>query len=361
VAPVRFGLIGGGWRAEFFTRIAQALPERFQIVGVHMRDAAKAAAFGQRWSIAVCDTLEALADLEPEFVVLSVSSAAHLDYARRLQGLGLAVLCETPAAPDLASMIEIWQLVEQGFRLHIAEQYLFQPFHAARIALAQGGRLGKLSFARVATAHGYHGVSLMRHFLGIGFEDCTIRARQFVAPVVQGADRHGPPREEKIVSGTQTLGEFDFGDRLGLFDFTDIQYWSYVRSHRVVIRGERGEIADNEVRYLNDFKTPVVDTLRRRDRGQGGDLDGYWLEAIMLGGETVFENPFWRGRLMDDEIAIATALQKMSSYARGEGDGPYSYAECAQDQYLSLTMLEAARTGETIRTVRQPWAAVASS
>jgi predicted dehydrogenase len=355
--PIRFGLIGGGWRAEFFTRIAEALPERFQIVGVHMRDAAKAAAFGRRWSIPVCDTLDAMADLEPAFVVLSVKAEAHLEFSKRLHALNLAVLCETPAATDVPTMIEIWRLVEQGLRIQVAEQYLFQPHHAARLAIIGSGRLGAVSFARVSAAHGYHGVSLMRQFLGIGFEDAAIRGRQFVSPVVQGGSRDGSPTAETIVSGTQLLGEFDFGGKLGLFDFTDIQYWSYVRSHRVTIRGERGEIADDEVRYLRDFRTPVIETLRRRDRGQGGDLDGHWLESIQLGGETMFSNPFWRARLMDDEIAIATALEKMAAYARGWDAGPYSFAEAAQDQYLSLLLLEAARTGETIRASRQPWAA----
>jgi predicted dehydrogenase len=247
-------------------------------------------------------------------------------------------------------------MVEQGFRIHVAEQYLFQPFHAARQALIKGGRIGTPSFARVSTAHGYHGVSLMRKFLGIGFEDAAIRGRQFVSPAVQGGSRNGPPTEEKIVAGTQTLGELDFGDRLGVFDFTDLQYWSYVRSHRVVIRGERGEISDNEVRYLRAFNEPVTDTLRRRDRGQAGDLDGYYLDSILLGGETVFANPFWRARLMDDEIAIAEALVRMAAYVGGEGEGPYSFAEAAQDQYLALLLAEAVKTGEVVRTVRQPWA-----
>jgi hypothetical protein len=196
----------------------------------------------------------------------------------------------------------------------------------------------------------------MRKFLGIGYEDATIRARYFVSPAVQGASRDGPPREEKTVEGTQLLGEFDFGDRLGLFDFTDIQYWSNVRSHRVVIRGERGEVADNEVRVLHDFRTPATDQLQRRDRGQGGDLDGHWLEAVLLGGDVVYRNPFRRARLMDDEIAIATALEKMAAHARGDGPGPYSFAEAAQDQYLALAMADAATTGEAITTTRQPWA-----
>ena len=354
--PIRFGLIGAGWRAEFFTRIAAAMPERFAIVGVHARDADKTAAFAAHWRTAACDSLEALADLEPEFVVQTASATTQVDYARRLHALNLPVLVETPAAVDLPALLEIWQLVEQGLRIHVAEQYLYQPLHAARLALIASGRIGAVSSARVSTAHGMHGISLMRKFLGLGFEDATIRARQFTAPVVQGAGRAGPPTDEQIVPSVQTLAEFDFGTKLGLFDFTDIQYWSYVRSHRLVIRGERGEIADNEVRYLIDFKTPVVETLRRRDRGQGGDLEGYYLDSIVLGSETVFGNPYWRARLMDDEIAIATALEKMSAYTRDEDRGPYTFAEGAQDQYLSLLMSEAAKTGETVKTTRQPWA-----
>lgn len=354
-APIRFGLIGGGWRAEFFTRIAAAIPGRFEIVGVHVRSAEKGAAFGQRWRLPVCDTLEAMADLEPDFVVLSVSAAAHLEFARELHRLNLAVLCETPAAADVASMIEIWRLVEHGFRIHVAEQYLYQPLHAARLAVIASGKLGRVSSARVSAAHGYHGVSLIRHLLGIGFEDAVTRGRQFQAPIVQGPDRFGPPAEERLVTSLQLLGEFDFGDRLGLFDFTDVQYRSYVRSHRVVVRGERGEVVDREVRYLRDHRTPVTEELHRRDRGHYGDLDGLYLESMVLGSETVYRNPFPHARLMDDEIAIAVALEKMGSYARG-GTGPYSFAEAAQDQYLALTMAEAARTGETITTSRQPWA-----
>jgi predicted dehydrogenase len=355
-APIRFGLVGGGWRAEFFTRVAAALPERFQLAGVLQRDAGKAAAFARKWNTLACDSLDAMADLDPDFVVVSVSAAAHLDYAREMHRLNLPMLCETPAALDLPAMLEMWELVETGLRLHVAEQYLFQPLHAARLALIAEGKLGKVSSARVSTAHGYHGVSLMRKFLGIGFEDATIRARQFAAPLFEGPNRAGPPAEEKLVRSTQLLGEFDFGDRLGLFDFTDMQYWSYVRSHHVVIRGESGEIADREVRYLKDFRTPVVQELRRVDRGQFGDLDGYYHQGILCGDGYVFRNPYPRARLMDDEIAIAIALEKMGALARGTGLGPYPFAEAAQDQYLSLLMSEAAATGEAVTSVRQPWA-----
>jgi predicted dehydrogenase len=355
--PIRFGLVGGGWRAEFFTRVAEALPDRFTVAGAVLRDPQKAGDFAKRWHLHAYSSVEEMVlggDLD--FIVLSVKADAHVEYCRTFLRLGMPALIETPAALDLASVIEIWRMVEQGLRIQVAEQYLFQPLHAARLALIAEGRLGTVSSARVSAAHGYHGVSLMRHFLGIGFEDAKIRARQFSSPLFEGPGRAGPPRAERVVEATQTLGEFDFGDRLGLFDFTDMQYWSYVRSHRVVIRGQRGEIADLDLRYLKDFRTPVMQVLRRQDRGHNGDLYGYFLEGILAGDDYAFRNPFPHARLMDDEIAIAIALEKMGNYARKTGEGPYSFAEAAQDQYLSLKMAEAAQTGEVVSTLRQPWA-----
>lgn len=354
MAPIRFGMIGGGWRAEFFTRIARELPERFRLVGVVQRDAAKAEAFGAKWGAPAFASYAELAAAEPDFVVLSVKPEAHLAILTELHRLGLAVLCETPAALDVETMVAIWRLVEQGLRLHIAEQYLFQPLHAAR--LIGDGALGNVSFVRVSAAHGYHGVSLMRQFLGIGFEDATIRGKAFQGRALEGPNRFSWPAAEQLVTTTQTLGEFDFGDRLGLFDFTDVQYRSPVHSHRVVIRGERGEIADLEARVMPVYGQPLVRQFNRTESGRYGNLFGYALEAMLCGDETVWTMPYPNARLMDDEIAIAVAMERMGALASGDGDGPYGYAEGAQDQYLSLLMHQAARSGETLRSTRQPWA-----
>lgn len=356
MAPIRFGLIGGGWRAEFFTRIARELPERFRLAGVVQRDATKAAAFGATWGAPAFASYAELAAAEPDFVVLSVKPEAHLPILTELHRLGLAVLCETPAALDVETMTAIWRLVEQGLRLHIAEQYLFQPLHAARLQLIGDGGLGKVSFARVSAAHGYHGVSLMRQFLGIGFDNAAIRGKTFRAKALEGPNRFSWPQSERFVSTTQTLGEFDFGERLGLFDFTDVQYRSPVHSHRVVIRGERGEIADLEARVMPVYGKPLTRMFTRNESGRYGNLFGYALEAMLCGDEVLWTMPFPNARLMDDEIAIALAMEKMGALVRGQGAGPYPYAEGAQDQYLSLLMHEAARTGETVRSTRQAWA-----
>lgn len=349
--PIRFGLVGGGWRAEFFTRIARELPDRFRFAGVWQRDHAKAQAFGARWQAPAFETLEQLADAGLDFVVVSVKPEAHPALLRQLHGLGQAVLCETPAALDLPAMREIWTLVEDGMQLHVAEQYLFQPLHATRLKLINGGALGPVNHARVSVAHGYHGVSLMRHYLGIGFEPATIRGKRFATRGLEGPTRFGWPGAERLARTDMLLGEFDFGDRLGLFEFSDGQYRSPVHSMHVLVRGERGEISDFEVRVMPDYGQPLVQAITRADSGRYSDLYGYAIKTMSVGDKVLWTNPYPGARLMDDEIAIAVAMERMMTEA-----GPYSFAEAAQDQYLSLLMAQAADSGETLRSERQPWA-----
>lgn len=348
--PIRFGLVGGGWRAEFFTRIARQLPERFTFAGVVQRDFFKAQAFGAKWHAPAFESSAGLKDAGVDFVVVSVKPEAHPHILSELHALGLAVLCETPAALDLEAMIAIWRLVEDGMTLQVAEQYLYQPIHAARLKLIADGALGRVSSTRVSVAHGYHGVSLMRQFLGIGFDDATIRGKSFAACALEGPSRFGWPEGERFAPTSQLLGEFDFGGRLGLFDFTDVQYRSPVHSHHVVVRGDRGELSDFELRAMPHYDQPVTRQITRSESGRYSDLYGYALKSLSCGDEVVWTNPYPGARLMDDEIAIAVAMEKMV------GDGPYPYALAAQDQYLALLMKQAAETGETVRSARQPWA-----
>jgi len=351
-----FSIIGGGWRAEFYLRIAQALPERFRVNGVLVRDPDKAKAFSARWGVPTCGTLdELLASDQGSFVVTSVPVKANAGLLRELAERGVPALSETPPAPDVADMVELHELTERGARIQVAEQYQFQPLHAARIAIANSGLLGRVTQAQVSAAHGYHGISLLRKLLGITFEDAAITAKRFESPIVSGPNRAGPPAEEKIVSAAQDIAWIEFGDRLAVFDFTGQQYFSWIRSQRVLVRGEKGEIDNDEVRYLKDFRTPVRLKLQRENTGEDGNLEGYYHKGILAGEQWIYRNPFAPGRITDDEIAIATCLENMAAYAGG-GPSFYGLPEASQDHYLSLMLNRAIETGEKVMTTKQPWA-----
>jgi len=237
---ITFGIVGGAWRAEFFFRIAQTLPERFQIAGCVTRTQSTRARIEKKWGIPTFGSIGELAELKPAFVVTSVPWAVSAPIILELASHDVAVLAETPPAEDLDAMLYLWNALPRNARIQVAEQYQFQPLHATRLALARSGLLGEVYQAQISVAHGYHGVSLIRKFLGAGFENATILALGFKSPIVAGPTRAGPPTEERKTLTTQVIATLEFDGKLAVFDFVEDQYFSWIRARRVLVRGYRG-------------------------------------------------------------------------------------------------------------------------
>jgi hypothetical protein len=352
--PITFGLIGGAWRAEFFFRIAQALPKQFRVVGCVTRNQARREKIKSTWNIPLFDQIDGLLEHDSDFVVTSVPWAVSGPLLLELGSRNVPVLADTPPAADLAALIHLHKNLPANARIQVAEQYAFQPLHAARLAFVRSGKLGEISEVQVSIAHGYHGVSLIRKFLNIGFDNPVIRAFEFSSPLISGRDRSGPPTEERQKVSLQTVAFLNFGAKLAIFDFTEDQYFSWFRSPRLLVRGDRGEINNLDAHYLEDFRTPATIRFERSDAGQAGNLEGHYHKGYFAGGEFWYRNPFAPGRLMDDEIAIAACLQSMARYLE-TGEPFYSLSEASQDHYLALSINEAARTGKTVETTRQIW------
>jgi hypothetical protein len=214
--------------------------------------------------------------------------------------------------------------------------------------------LGTIYEADVSIAHGYHGISLLRQFLQVGLRLPRVSARTFASRVVNGPDRKGISREKSIVESERTIAQLDYGDRLGIYDFTEDQYFSWIRSPRLLVRGEEGEINQTTVRLLHNVDSPFQFDLVRRDTGQGGNLEGYAHQMISGGGEILYRNPFPTMRWSDDEIAVATSLSKMTNYLTSS-EPFYSVAEACQDCYLDWLIKEAVDSGREAVGEPQPW------
>ena len=355
---IRFGVVGTGWRTRFFVRVAAMRPDLFEVAGVVTRDVERAREWAQPYDVPLYDSLDALLARKPLYVITSVPWHANPPLLRELVEKGMPALSETPPARSSAEMDALYQLVWQGAKIAVAEQYHLQPHHAARIKLARSGQLGTVTQAQVSVAHGYHGISLIRRLLGITFEDATITARRFVSPIVRSPDRSGMPDREEIVESEQIIAWIDFGDRLGVFDFTTDQYRSFIRKQRVLVRGDRGELINDRVVFLQDYLTPIQLDFLRHNAGEQGNLEGSFFKGIQLGAEWVYKNPFTPAPFYDEEIAVATCLVKMAKYV--EGDEPfYSLAEACQDRYLHIMIEEAVNSGQPVTTTRQSWTGAA--
>ncbi|MCB9458498.1 MAG: Gfo/Idh/MocA family oxidoreductase [Anaerolineaceae bacterium] len=352
---IRFGAVGTGWRTTFFLRVANARPDLFECVGVVTRDVEKAKDWVKPYDVPLFGSLDAMLAQKPLFVITSVPWDVNPGLITELAEKNFPVLSETPPARSIAEMEALYKLVQNGAKIAVAEQYHLQPHHAARIDLANSGKLGTVTQAQVSVAHGYHGISLIRRLLGIGYEDATISALQFTSPIVAGLERHGLPDEETTRDSVQTIATLNFGDKLGVFDFTNDQYRSYIRKQRILVRGDRGELINDTVRYLKDHRTPIELTFLRLNAGESGNLEGYHFKGIQLGSEWVYENPFAPAAINDEDIAIGQCMAKMAEYVGG-ADAFYPLAEACQDRYLDIKIAESLETGGPVHTSRQVWA-----
>ena len=57
---IKFGIIGAGWRSEFYLRIATLLPEEFSVSGIYIRNPEKRAEFAKKYNVSIFDNFDDL-------------------------------------------------------------------------------------------------------------------------------------------------------------------------------------------------------------------------------------------------------------------------------------------------------------
>ncbi|WP_202878496.1 Gfo/Idh/MocA family protein [Kribbella jejuensis] len=293
VRPIRYGIVGNGWRAGVFLRMAYLMPQRFQVTGVVTRRAEAGSQLEKDWGLPTYRTLDELLDADrPDFVVLSVPWEVTPELTRQLVAAGIPVLAETPPAPDLDGLRSLWSDVGASGLVQVAEQYALMPLHAARLQLVRDGLIGQPTSVQVSSTHLYHVVSLMRQFLGAGFAPATVLSQTFHGPLVDPVTPAGWTHDPEPKTAKTILSTVDFGSAgMGLYDFTDNQWWNPLRPDHLLVRGSHGEIADDTVVRMLDPTTPSASRLERGSTGIGMNYDGLDLTHLSLDGRVVFRNP----------------------------------------------------------------------
>jgi predicted dehydrogenase len=351
-------IIGAGWRAEFYIRIAQLMPERFEIIGVVARKEEVRSSLAQEYGVATFSSIsELLGYKKPDYVVSSVSWDSNPGVVEELVKAGVHVLCETPPAPNVETLQKLWSAVGSSEMVQVAEQYLYLPGHSSRLSITRTGVIGEVSSVELSSTHGYHAVSIMRGFLQSGFEPTTITARQFEAPLVNPLARDGWNSDMSPQMAKTTISLIDFGHgKSGIYNFVDNQWHNQLRHRRIVVRGSKGEIVDDAVIRLIDGPAITTSRIERYQLGYDLNLDGFDTEHLSFDGKVVFKNPFTGLRFMDEEIAIAQIMVQMADWMSRRAAAPYPLNEACQDQLISLAMDESIATGKNVTVDKQKWA-----
>ena len=319
---IKYGIIGAGWRSEFYIRIAKLMPETFSVSGIFIRNPEKRKVFSKKYNVKIFETLEDLLKTDFDFIVSCVSKDNIVSTAQSLSEKGIPVLTETPVTTDKLSG-----------KIQVAEQYHFMPRNQAYKKIIDSGILGEVHHVQLSCCHDYHAASLIKFFLQTGDKIPKTTTLKLPDRVTRynSRSRFFTPLE---VDSEQVITILDFGGKTAVYDFNYEQYFSDIRASRIVIRGTNGEIVDNTVTYLKDV-LPHSFEIKRNCFGSEENLDGFSLLNITGNEKVLYTNPFKNARLSDEEIAIATCLDRMKEYCIN-GTDFYNTIEAFYDYKLLL-------------------------
>src|SRR3954468_7989530 len=168
-APIRVALIGTARRAAgMYGPILRAMPG-VELVAVWGRSADSARRLGEQFAIPAYTDLDRLIrETAPQIGIVCVAYGANGQAGLMAVEHGLNVLVETPIAHELAEADAIIAAARQrGVKVEVAEQFHRRPLEQIKLKLIASGLFGRVHTAfNDFAGHGYHGISVMRSYLG---------------------------------------------------------------------------------------------------------------------------------------------------------------------------------------------------
>lgn len=350
--PLSFIIVGSGFRSLFFARIAKRYPKLFHLNYLLCRTEEKAERLAREQQIPTTVASQRCQESSPDFVVVAVGRGDVCTVAKEWIEKGFPVLLETPPGETVEELKELWELSEKkGARIQVAEQYHHYPVMAAGIRAVEQGKLGDPYAVSLSVAHDYHGASLIRKMLHMGFEPMTLRGNRYTFPVRQTDSRYGPITDGSIKDQDRDHVMIEFASgKVAFYDFSSIQYRSFIRSRHVNVRGRDGEWNDMVLRYVKEDNLPTMEHMmpyldpryQILETDQIREICGCW-------------NPVLTLDAVQDEYAIAAMMYDMREYLES-GREIYPLADALEDAYMFTLIHKAAVChGEAVVSEEMPW------
>ena len=313
-------IIGGGWRVEFYLRIAKAIPEKFHISAICVRNSERRQYIAEKFNVKVFSSLEESLQEPFDFIVNCINKEDISDLSVELADRGYYVLSETPVIkkPKRGHCYE---------KIQVAEQFHLKWTYQALKKIINSGVIGTVNHIQLSVAHNYHAMSLFR-FLLEDYKKPNLIGNYFLDDnMVRTHGRIGEFEEKTEELTHQQIRMYQFKNATAIYNYNIEQYFSPIRKDRILIRGTRGEIENTQVRYLNSDNKAVCSDIKTV---MSGLLDGFYIDKITFEDKTLCEFPFKEARFSEEEIAIAQCLIGMSNYIK-TGKVLYSYERAYED------------------------------
>jgi predicted dehydrogenase len=372
---IRVAIIGTGKRSfAFYGPVIKQL-QGVQLVSVWGRSRDSAQRLGESLDVpSYTDLDQLIRETSPQIGVVSVNYGANGQVGLMAVEHGLHVLLETPIAHKLSEADAIIEAARQrNLKIEIAEQFYRRPLEQIKLALIASGLFGRVhtSFNDFA-GHGYHGISVMRSYLGFDARPVqvvgAVRDYPLEAYYSRLASNYVPRNE------TQEHGIIEFDDgRLGIFHWTSVAYDSPIRwwrSSRFLAEKGMGitvgaglDVEEKLALLAPGGEAPRFITLERRwERNDGGALEAIIahtgdpdLPIIRWGNPFLLPEKGHSPQWHDDEIGVAGCIMSIVTAVHDDTEPSYGALQGRLDQELILAIRQSsAQGGQPVRLPLDP-------
>jgi predicted dehydrogenase len=362
--PIRVSIIGTAARSGYlYGPMLKSLSDEVSLVSVWGRTVESAKKLGESLGVPWYTGIEKLIqETNPQIGIVCVAYDANGTVGLMTIQNGLNVLLETPIAHKLREADAIIRTARQrNLKVEVAEQFHRRPLEQLKLKLIQSGLFGKVytSFNDFA-GHGYHGVSLLRSYLGFDAKPVQVVGATQNSHLISHWSRLAEQFGSRIETQEHGIITFDDG-RLGIFHWTDVGYDSALRWWRSSrFYAEKGmgisfgvgiEVDEKLTLLSPDGQAPQFITIERQfERVDGGALVAMIAHTGNPENPMVsWENPFKpeiKGRGFqwhDDEIGVAGCLMSLVNAVRNNSTPSYGAEQARLDQEIILALQRSAK------------------
>jgi predicted dehydrogenase len=354
---LKIALVGAGNRGSgAYLPIIAKMDEDLELVAICDESADRAKQHAEKYKVPYfTDVAEMVNITRPDIAAVVINPHRNHEAGIPLSQMGVSYCTETPIDTDLGWADKmIATAKENNKKLEVCENYYRVPGERIKRELILAGVFGKILTAyNDFNGHGYHGVGLIRSYIGfdVGIKRVIGMRRNFT--VQEHNYREMKPTSEDWEMG---LLEFENGS-VGIFNFSGLSYGSPLRWHNSSrFYGERGMcIGDGQRSYsykeqiaiLNkeaNARLPIVVERRITKSKDGMDV----LDVLVAktepdtGLEVVWKNPFSKYSLSDGQLCIASELMSVANAHRNNTEPEYGALNGRIDQEVSLAMSKSA-------------------
>jgi predicted dehydrogenase len=292
-----------------------------------------------------------LAESTVDAVVACVRWSENPNVYRRLSGCDKPLLLETPLSADPAEAGQIASLLSTSdVYIDVAEQYHRRPVERLKRQLIDRGVFGSVFHAYTdGVGHEYHGISLLRSYLGWPDRPRRVLALQRDLPLANHVTHRNVFFDGERIQ--HALVEFD-NDTTAAYHWTWLNYESPIRVRRQAgFTGTHGAAWGEELVGLGDPERPQAAHYQLERRSRMVDGIEILAEIAVLTGDSCiakWHNPYPDLLLDEDRITAAEFLTNLGLAVREPGTEPlYPIRQAAADHATVEAMYQAmaAKTG----------------